>query len=257
MIGTNSAEEIKSAIARNYHHVQERIVSACLRAGRSPEEITLVVVTKGHSLERIRYAIELGIRKFGENYAEEGAAKIETLRNIPELEWHMIGHIQSRKAELVVEYYDVVHSLDSVKLGRRLDRIAAEKGRKIPVLLECNVSGEETKYGFTASEPSRWHDLLADFSEISRLPNLQVCGLMTMAPYVQDTEEARPVFRKLVELQAFLRLHIPNASWDALSMGMSSDFEIAVEEGATILRIGQAILGARPISRGEDDVAFS
>lgn len=248
MIGTNSAEEIKLTIAKNYQLVQERIANACLRAGRSIEEITLVVVTKGHSIERIRCAIELGIRKFGENYPEEGMEKIITIGKLPEVEWHMIGHIQSRKAGIVVEYYDVVHSLDSIKLGKRLERFAAEKGRKIPVLLECNVSGEETKFGFAASDPKRWHDLLADFSEIAQLPHLEVCGLMTMAPYYDDPEEARVVFRKLVDLQNFLRRTLPEVKWDTLSMGMSSDFEVAIEEGATIVRIGQAILGARTYS---------
>ncbi|MFN3308328.1 MAG: YggS family pyridoxal phosphate-dependent enzyme, partial [Anaerolineales bacterium] len=148
----NSAEEIRQTLARNYQLVQERIARACARAGRSPEEITLIVVTKGHSVERIQCAIELGLRKFGENYPEEGAEKIEALSDIAELEWHMIGHVQSRKAEIAVHYYDMLHSLDSLKLGRRLERFAAEESKRMPVLLECNLSGEETKFGFLASE---------------------------------------------------------------------------------------------------------
>ncbi|MCX8061432.1 MAG: YggS family pyridoxal phosphate-dependent enzyme [Anaerolineales bacterium] len=246
MIGTNSAEEIRLTIAKNHQHVQERIAEACKRSGRSVTDINLIVVTKGHSVERIRCAIELGMREFGENYPEEGAEKIQIIGDLPGLTWHMIGHIQSRKAELVVDYYDMIHSLDSLKLGRRLERFAAKKGRKIPVLLECNVSGEETKFGFAAADPSRWQDLLSDFSEIAQLPHLEICGLMTMAPFFENPEHARPVFRKLVELQNYLREHLPHINWDELSMGMSSDFEVAVEEGATMLRIGQAILGARP-----------
>lgn len=245
MIGANSAEETKLTIAQNYRLVQERIANACKRAGRSVDEIDLIVVTKGHSIERIRCAIELGMRKFGENYPEEGAAKIQTIGSVPGIEWHMIGHIQSRKADLVAHYYDMVHSLDSLKLGLRLERFAAEKGRKIPVLLECNVSGEETKYGFAAADPDHWPDLLSAFSEIAQLPHLEICGLMTMAPLFEDVEQARPIFRKLVELQHYLRHHLPQIKWDELSMGMSSDFEVAIEEGATILRIGQAILGPR------------
>ncbi|MCS6906456.1 MAG: YggS family pyridoxal phosphate-dependent enzyme [Anaerolineales bacterium] len=246
MLETKSVEEIKSEIARNYHAVLERIAGACLRVGRSPREVTLVVVTKGHSVERIQCAVELGMRKFGENYAEEGASKIASLSQHPELEWHMIGHIQSRKAELVVRYYDMVHSLDSVRLARRLERFAAENDRKIPVLLECNVSGEETKFGFDAADPERWLNLIPEFAEIAQLPHLEVCGLMTMAPFYENPENARPVFRRLVELQSYLRKHLPEVDWRELSMGMSSDFEIAIEEGATMVRIGQAILGERP-----------
>lgn len=246
MIVMSSTEEIKQTLARNYQLVQERIAQACARAGRSPEEITLIVVTKGHSVERIRYAIELGLRKFGENYPEEGAEKVEALSDIAELEWHMIGHVQSRKAEIAVQYYDMLHSLDSLKLGRRLERFAAEKSKRMPVLLECNLSGEETKFGFLASEQSRWGELLADFSAIAQFPHLEIRGLMTMAPFYEDAEKARPVFRKLVELQAYLRAQLPEIKWDELSMGMSSDFEVAIEEGATMVRVGQAILGARP-----------
>jgi len=246
MAQTYSIDELTSIIAKNYQQVKERIAEACRRVYRSPDDVTLVVVTKGHTVERIRCAIELGMRKFGENYAEEGSEKIESIGKVAGLEWHMIGHIQSRKAEMVVQFFDMVHSLDSLKLARRLDRFAAEKGKVLPVLLECNVSGEESKFGFPASDRNRWQDLLADFSEIAQLSHLEIRGLMTMAPLFENPEFSRPVFRKLVELQGYLRTHLPEVRWDEVSMGMSSDFEVAIEEGATIVRIGQAILGERP-----------
>lgn len=245
---TNSLDELTSIIAKNYQQVKERIAEACLRVHRSPDEVTLVVVTKGHTVERIRCAIELGLRKFGENYIEEGSEKIETIGKVAGLEWHMIGHIQSRKAEMVVQFFDLVHSLDSLKLARRLDRFAAEKGKLVPVLPECNVSGEESKFGFPASDRNRWDDLLADFIEIAQLSHLEIRGLMTMAPLYENPEFARPVFRKLMELQGYLRRRLPEVRWDEISMGMSSDFEVAIEEGATMVRIGQAILGERPKS---------
>lgn len=248
MAHINFMDQLSSTIAKNYQWVKERIAEACLRAHRSTDEVTVIVVTKGHTVERIRSAIELGLRKFGENYAEEGSGKIETIGRVAGLEWHMIGHIQSRKAQMVVQYFDMVHSLDSLKLARRLDRFAAEKGKLLPVLLECNVSGEESKFGFPASDRNLWDDLLTDFSEIAQLPNLEVRGLMTMAPLYENPEFARPVFRKLVELQGYLRTRLPEVRWDEISMGMSSDFEVAIEEGATMVRIGQAILGERPKS---------
>ncbi|PWH18315.1 MAG: YggS family pyridoxal phosphate-dependent enzyme [Anaerolineae bacterium] len=250
MNNVTSIDDLKSQIANNYQQVKERIAEACLRVHRSPEEVTLVVVTKGHSVERIRCAIELGLNRFGENYVEEGSEKIEAIGQPKGIEWHMIGHIQSRKAEMVVQYFDVVHSLDSLKVARRLERFATQKSKIVPVLLECNVSGEESKFGFFASDPNAWDDLLPDFIEIAQLPHLEIRGLMTMAPFYENPEHTRPVFRKLVELQGYLRTRLPEVCWDELSMGMSSDFEVAIEEGATIVRIGQAILGERPVSLG-------
>lgn len=238
-------KELLATIAKNYQIVQERIVASCYRANRSPQEVMLIVVTKGHNIERIRCVIELGLRKFGENYAEEGVEKIQKIGQLPRLEWHMIGHIQSRKAEMVAQYYDFVHSIDSLKLARRLNQFAEARKKKLPVLLECNISGEETKFGFPAADKAKWDDLAEIFSEIALYPNLDVRGLMTMAPFYQNAEDARPVFKKLVELQNYLRSWVPKGTWRELSMGMSSDFEIAIEEGATMVRIGQAILGER------------
>ena len=232
------------AIRRNLENVQERISSAARVAGRDLQEIRLVVVTKGHSAASVEALAELGVRDIGESYAEEGVTKIMALANLPGCKWHMIGHIQSRKARLVAEHFDVIHSLDSQKLAKRLDKFVQECGGSMPVLLECNVSGEASKYGWDAVEENT--RLWTDIEEIVKLNGLRIQGLMTIAPIVKKPHEARPYFAKLRELRNSLTTRFPGADWSQLSMGMSSDYEAAVKEGATILRIGTAILGERP-----------
>lgn len=237
-------------IAENYSRVQQEIVYAAQRAGRDPDRVHLIVVTKGHAVEVVQAAIQAGIGIFGENYPEEGVAKKLACQGVsspdsPPLQWHMIGHVQSRKARLVCEHFTSVHSLDSLKLAGRLDRFSAELGRRLPVLLECNVSGEESKYGLPAWDEAGWENLLPELEQIVALPGIAVKGLMTVAPYLDDAEQARPYFRRLYRLQEFLAGKLPQASLDELSMGMSGDFPMAVQEGATWVRIGTAILGQR------------
>jgi len=239
-------QELTERIAANIQAVQERIAAACRRAGRDPAAVRLVVVTKGHPAATAQAAILAGARWLGENYAEEGVAKMSACSAPPDLEWHMIGHVQSRKAALVCAHYHRMHSLDSLKLAQRLERFAAESGRRLPVLLECNVSGEESKFGWPAWDEECWSALLEPFQQILALPHLEVQGLMTMAPFFADPEQARPYFRRLKKLQEFLAQRLAGGSWGELSMGMSGDYEVAIEEGATIVRIGTAILGARP-----------
>ena len=230
--------------------VRERIAQAAERAHRSPESITLVAVTKGHPPEAVVAAWRLGVRDFGENRVEEGEEKIPRVHallttlvgEVPPEEmprWHMIGHIQSRKAARAVSPYVLVHSVDRLKIARRLDRFAGERDIVLPVLLEVNVSGEESKYGFHPE------DVFSAVEEILALSHLRVEGLMTMAPFVADPEETRPVFRQLRRLRDALHARYPDVSWHHLSMGMSNDFEVAIEEGATIVRIGTAIFGPR------------
>ena len=217
-------------IQANIREVQMRITRACERSHRSPSEITLVAITKGVEVPAIKAAFNLGIRDFGENRVQEAEAKIVQLADLkPNVTWHMVGHLQSNKAKSAVELFDIIHSVDSIKLAEILGR-RVEK--PFPVLLEVNVSGEATKGGFSAGETE------AAVKEIKQLPNLEVMGLMTVAPFVADPEEVRPVFRKLRELRDSLGL-------EHLSMGMTDDFEVAVEEGATMLRIGRAIFGDR------------
>lgn len=227
----------------NLRSVQARIAAAAERAGRDPSEITLVAVTKMQPPAVIQAAYDLGLRHFGENRVGEAEAKVGDLPG--DIIWHMIGHIQSRKANRVVPLFDVVHSVDSVKLARRLHCSSGDPAEPLPVLVECNVSGEESKYGLDAS---RWAKdgaqraaLLEAVAEIVALTNLRVQGLMTMAPIVSDPEQARPVFVRLRQLAEQLAAAFPQADWHHLSMGMTDDFEVAIEEGATMVRVGRAI----------------
>jgi pyridoxal phosphate enzyme (YggS family) len=217
-------------IEANVREVRGRIARACERSHRSPDEITLVVVTKEVGVSAIRAAFDCGMRDFGENRVQEAEEKIGQLSDLkPDATWHMVGHLQSNKAKTAAELFDIIHSVDSIKLAEILSR-RVEK--TFPVLLQVNVSEEATKSGFAVNE------VRAAVEEIRRLPNLKVVGLMTIAPLVADIEAARPVFRKLRELRDSLGL-------EHLSMGMTDDFEVAIEEGATMVRIGRAIFGDR------------
>jgi len=227
----------------NLSSVQERIAAAARRAGRDPGDVTLVAVTKMQPPEVIQAAYDLGLRHFGENRVGEAEEKVGELPT--DITWHMIGHIQSRKANRIVPLFQIVHSIDRLKIARRLNRICPEESTPLPVLLEVNVSGEESKDGFSAS---RWDSdaveraaLFAAVEEMLSLDHLQVQGLMTMAPIVADAESARPVFVHLRQLRDALVTAFPAANWHHLSMGMTDDFEVAVEEGATLVRVGRAI----------------
>jgi hypothetical protein len=232
-----------NALADHLQSVQERITAAARRAGRDPGEVTLVAVTKNQPTSAIASAFDLGLRHFGENRVEEAEAKIPGLP--AGIVWHMIGHVQGRKAKQVVPLFHMVHALDSVKLAARLHRLCTEEGVRLPVLLQVNISGEESKYGIAAEhwaeDCDQRRDLLAAVDEIVALPGLQVLGLMTMAPIVSDAEQARPVFAALRHLRDELGRLYPGVAWQHLSMGMSDDFEVAIEEGATLVRIGRAI----------------
>ncbi len=241
-------------IAVNLQEVHARIAEAALRAGRDPTDVQLVAVTKTFPVEAILEAYAAGQRDFGENRPEEGAEKIplvgERLGISPiNPVWHMIGHIQSRKADLVIAHFDVVHAVDRMKLAARLSQLAHEAGRQVPVLLECNVSGEASKYGYTAAgwetDSAVRQALRAEVAQVVRMPGLRVEGLMTVAPIGDDVTMARRTFASLRGLRDYLREEFPDVDWTHLSMGMSDDFEAAIAEGATLVRIGRAIFGAR------------
>jgi PLP dependent protein len=236
-------------IAANFARVLERIAASASKAGRPVDPIRLVVVTKGHPVEAVQAAIASGAQDLGENYVEEALPKMEALSGPEGVRWHMVGHVQSRKARAVSERFDWVHSLDSLKLAARLDRFAGESGRRLPVLLECNVSGEESKFGWKAYPEVSWGELAEAIGPLLELQNLEVRGLMTMAPFSPDSETARPYFKRLRRLQSRLADEFPSVTWDELSMGMSADFEIAIQEGATMVRVGTAVLGERPQER--------
>lgn len=217
-------------IEGNIRDIEGRIVAAARRASRSPNEITLVVVTKTIEPPLIRQAFEAGIRHFGENRIQEAKDKIEKLSSLePPPAWHLIGHLQTNKAKKAAGLFQMIESVDSVRLAEMLSSHALHN---LPVLIQINVSGESTKSGFSPAE------VTAAVERISVLPNLEVKGLMTIAPLTGDPEEVRPVFRQLRSLRDSLGL-------EHLSMGMTDDFEVAVEEGATILRIGRAIFSER------------
>jgi hypothetical protein len=243
--------DLVATIRERYLRVLDVISAASRKSGRGGEAVRLVVVTKLQPLETIRAAIQAGAHTLGENYAEEAAEKIAALGQQSGVEWHMIGHVQSRKSQLVVQHFDLVHSLDSLRLAQRLNKSATEAGRRLPVLLELNVSGEKSKHGWQAADEAHWDDLIADVNVVAALGNLKIRGLMTMPPLSTDPEAGRSHFQRLRRLRDFLRGKVPQAEWDELSMGTSADFAVAVEEGATLVRVGQAILGPRPNAEGE------
>jgi len=232
-------------IKRNLESVQENIIKATHRVGRSPEDVKLLVVTKTHPVDLVRCVIEAGVHDVGENYVEEAREKIAALTSIIQCNWHMIGHIQSRKSAQVVEYFSFVHSLDSVKIASRLNACAKELNKALPVLLELNLSGEESKSGWQVGLAGKMELIYPDVEAITGMSNLKVCGLMTMPPFYDDPEDARVYFRRLNQVRQNLQNEFANIEWKELSMGMSGDYEIAIEEGATWVRIGQAILGSR------------
>lgn len=240
--------ELRNQILANLETVNDRIASAAARSGRQVSDVRLVVVSKGQPIEVIASAVEAGIRDFGENYPEETVPKIQALAG-RDLTWHMIGHLQSRKTRLVCDHFQWMQSLDSLRLAEKMERQLDEIGRSLPVLLEFNVGGEESKSGWLAADESAWPGMVDEIGQILNFPHLVVKGLMTMPPLTTTPLEARVFFQKLVKLQIYLKSQFPARTWDEISMGTSSDFEAAVEEGATIIRIGTAILGPRPVRK--------
>ncbi|MEE8374094.1 MAG: YggS family pyridoxal phosphate-dependent enzyme [Dehalococcoidia bacterium] len=220
-------------IEQNVRKLERRVAAACERVGRSPEEVTVIAVSKTVEASTIESAFEAGLRHFGENRVQEAKPKIEQLEHLrPDLTWHMVGHLQTNKAKTAAEFFDIIHSVDSLRLAEALNGCCQSR---LSILVQVNVSGEATKSGFPVAEVDE------AVRQIGRLPNLGVEGLMTVAPWVSDPEEIRPIYRQLRQLRDGLGLR-------HLSMGMSGDFEVAIEEGATLVRIGQAVFGER--SRG-------
>jgi len=237
--------DLVSSIRENYQITLDKIATTAHKSGRNPDDIKLVVVTKTQPIEVVQAAVEAGVHILGENYPEEGVTKIQSLSSQSGVEWHMIGHVQSRKARLVAEHFELLHSLDSLKLAQRLDRFAGEKNRVLSALLEFNVGGEDTKSGWEASDDSQFDKFLPDIQSILELTNLRIHGLMTMPPLGTDPEDSRRFFQRLRLLRDHLVSLYPDVDWSELSMGTSADYTVAVEEGATFVRVGTAIVGAR------------
>jgi PLP dependent protein len=227
-----------SRLARNLPRVRERVAEAVEKGGRSPGDVRIIPVTKGHPLEAVRAALGAGLPAVGENRVEELERKARKMEG-EEVEWHMIGHLQRRKAPLARELSRMLHSLDSVRLAERLERVAPEGADPFPVLIQVNTSGEEAKYGFSPQET------LPALERILELESLRVEGFMTMAPLTDDQGVLRSTFRRLRELHEQARERVPEYQGTELSMGMSNDYELAVQEGSTMLRLGTVLFGER------------
>jgi pyridoxal phosphate enzyme (YggS family) len=220
----------------NLETINKKIKEAALKVNRDPQEIKLVAVTKTATLEQIKEAINEGVKIIGENKVQKATEKYQVLTT--EVKWHLIGHLQTNKVKYAVEIFDLIHSVDSIKLAKEIDKRSVQFKKIIDVLIEVNISGEETKYGYN---PEKVEAFLKEISEFS---GIRVRGLMTIAPISKNKEEVRPYFRRLRELSERIRdKNIKNIKMDYLSMGMTDDFEIAIEEGANMVRIGRGIFG--------------
>ena len=233
-------------IAPRVAAVRERIARAAGRAGRQPEEITLVAVSKTFPPERVREAFAAGLRDFGENKVQEAEAKVAALADLHAqgLRWHLVGHLQANKARKAAALFDQIHSLDEAGLGLRLEKAAAQLKKTLPVLVQVDLAGEDTKFGMDVDHLFPALELLRGFKSV------RVEGLMVMPPYEEDPEAVRPLFRRLRELRDKARAENLLLG-GALSMGMSHDFEVAIEEGATLVRVGTAIFGGRGAAGAE------
>jgi len=227
-------------LAANLELIQQQIRAACGRAGRDPSTVTLLAVTKSQPPEVVQAAAALGLALLGENKVQEAKAKIPLCPD--RLHWHFIGHLQTNKCRDAVELFEMIQSVDSLHLAQEISKRAEQESKTMPVLLEVNVAGESTKFGY---QPEK---LLAELKAINDLPRIEIHGLMTMAPWTPEAEKVRPVFRRLRELKEQCE-RVLGAPLPHLSMGMTSDFEVAIEEGATLVRIGTALFGPRPEGR--------
>lgn len=229
---------MEKTIRDNLEQVYKNLESACTRSGRDRNQITLIAVSKTKPLEDLQMAYQLGVRDFGENKVQEILQKAPQMPE--DVRFHMIGHLQRNKVRQVLPYISMIHSVDSVRLALEIQQEAKRMDRIVDVLLEVNVAGEESKFGFAPEE------VMEALSMISSFSHIRVCGLMTIAPFVEISEQNRPVFQKLFQLYVDIKhKNIDNVNMSVLSMGMTGDYEVAVEEGATMIRVGTGIFGVR------------
>ncbi len=224
----------------NLNQLQKRIEAACQRAGRDPSSVTLQAVSKSQLPETVRAAADLGLSLFGENRVQEAKAKIPQCPG--HLRWHMIGHLQSNKCRDAVQLFEMIQSVDSLPLAQEIDKWAGKQAKTLPILLEVNIAGESSKFGYP---PAR---LLSELEQINALKKIEIHGLMTVAPWAANPEKVRPVFRRLRQLKEQCE-QLLGAPLPILSMGMSADFEVAIEEGATLIRVGTALFGERSYAK--------
>lgn len=225
-------------LKENLKNVEENIEAACKRAGRSRDEVTLIAVSKTKPLEMLREIYDAGTRHFGENKVQELCDKMEQMPS--DIQWHMIGHLQRNKVKYIVGKVALIHSVDTYRLAEEINIQAKKRNITVPILVEVNIAGEESKFGISAE------DAILLVEDISKLENVQIKGLMTIAPYVADPEENRLYFRRIKQLSVDItNKNIDNVSMEILSMGMTGDYEVAIEEGATMVRVGTGIFGER------------
>lgn len=225
-------------IQEQLERVEEKICQACDRSGRDRREVTLIAVSKTKPIEDLKEAYRCGVRYFGENKVQEITEKYPQMPS--DVKWHMIGHLQRNKVKYIVDKAAMIHSVDSLRLAQAIQTEAAKHQITIPILIEVNIAGEESKFGLSAG------DALPLAEQISTMKNIHIQGLMTIAPYVEDPEENRWVFRELRKLSVDIKLkNIDNVDMHVLSMGMTGDYEVAIEEGATMVRVGTGIFGSR------------
>ena len=230
-------------LAENLQQVNANIEKACAAVSRDPGEVTLVAVSKTKPVSMLQEAYDAGSRDFGENKVQEIMDKYPQLPS--DIRWHMIGHLQRNKVKYIVDKVTLIHSVDSLRLAETISREAEKKGVTVPILIEVNIAGEETKFGLSSKE-----EVISLTEQIAALPNLSVKGLMTVAPPAKDPEENRPFFREIRQLSVDItNKNIDNVSMEILSMGMTNDYTVAIEEGATMVRVGTGIFGARDYSK--------
>lgn len=235
-----SAAQINAEIKNNLEAVHADIDAACKRSGRDKGEVKLIAVSKTKPFEQLLAAYNAGERVFGENKVQEICAKYERIDEMPGAVFHMIGHLQTNKVRQVIDKVAMIHSVDSLHLAETIDREAAKAGIRMDILIEVNVAGEDSKFGIACDETEKL------VRECAKLDNVHVCGLMTIAPFVEDSEQNRQVFKNLKQLCVDLKAkNIDNTDMDVLSMGMTGDYQVAIEEGATMIRVGTGIFGAR------------
>ena len=228
-------------VADNLEQVRQRVVAAAARAGRDAKDVTLISVSKTKPVKMLMEAYDAGARDFGENKVQEMTQKMEEMPD--DIRWHMIGHLQRNKVKYLIGKTELIHSVDSLRLAEEISRLSVKEGVNSDILIEVNVAQEESKFGISTEET------IALVEEVSKLPGIHICGLMTIAPYVEDAEENRNIFQQLRKLSVDIASkNIDNVTMNFLSMGMTGDFEVAIEEGATHVRVGTGIFGARNYS---------
>ena len=238
---------MSNEIQSKFTEVSQRITDAAVRSGRNSFAVNLVVVTKGQPAEKLLEVMKAGAQILGENYPEETHEKILQMEGKEnQVSWHMIGHLQSRKIKFVVDHFSMIHSIDGDDTARELDAKLQQAGKRLPAMFEVNVSGEESKHGYPAWDHKGWLALVEQFTLLQKeTPNLKFVGLMTMPPFSEEPEASRQYFEKCRELMGFYQSRTGSKIFNQLSMGTSLDYEVAIEEGATYVRIGEAIMGER------------